>query len=286
VPAPPAARLRAPVTGPATSASHTGDSTLAFALASARTTLAGTSGTARETADGVEFWHGDTHYATLATAPNKLVVSFLAPRGTALSPRAKFYPVAARAGWVRVELPVSRDPRPWLEAVLGATVGQTLFELQRGGDRSIASAGGPYVVVPSSEVAYWRPKTKLGKVADDVSVVTLPTCEVLALGAPDTMHWIPQDKGGVLARVISMDADDPTAVARHVATVTEARWEPRGTFHLRTPSLLAFDASISGLKIKLTDALQLGLTPARYAVSAATVKPDDGTELLLVRLAR
>lgn len=269
-----------------TVALHTGDSTLAFALASARTTLGAGGATVRETAAGVEFWYGDTPYATLATTPDRLVVAFLAPRGTALSTRAKFYPVAERAGWVRVELPVSRDPRPWLEADIGATVGQTIWELKQGGDRPITSAGGPYVVVPASEVAFWKPKTKLGKIADDVSVITLPTCDVLALGAPDTLHWIPSAKGGVLARVISMDADDPTAVARHVASVTEARWEARGTFHLRTPSLLAYDASISGLKIKLTDTLQLGLTPARYAVSAATVKPDDGTELLLVRLAR
>jgi hypothetical protein len=284
-PAPRTAEVPAPARKPIRSAAG-GGSTLAFALAAARTLLTSAGGAVHETSEGVEFLHGETPYARLTTTPERIVVAFLAPRGIALSPRARFFKVADRSGWVRVEFPISRDPAPWLDADLGATIGQTLLELAQGADRSIVSAGGPYIVMPASEVAFWKPKTKLGKVADDVSIVTLPTCEVLALGSPDPLHWIPSANGGVLARVVSMAAEDSALVARHVASVSEARWEPRGTFHVRGTALLAFDSALMGLKLKLAEALQLGLTPARYAVSSATVVPDEDTELLLVRLAR
>jgi hypothetical protein len=71
--------------------------------------------------------------ATMRLSGDVLIVQFIAPRESDALARAKrFYKaVKGKPGWLEFRRPATRDPRPALDADLGAVVGQAVFERRR-----------------------------------------------------------------------------------------------------------------------------------------------------------
>lgn len=154
----------------------------------------------------------------------------------------------------------------------------------------IASGGGPYLVVPEAAASAWRGAADnaayeaASRGPDAGSVTRVADRDALVLGTPDPLYYAPAANGGVLARVVSFDADDDAVLAAHLRALPDDGWDELGALEVRG-ALLAFDSAIAG-DDAAGDALRIELAPGRYAVTSTTFQPDDGTELLLTRLRR
>jgi hypothetical protein len=107
---------------------------LSYALASTRTTLGGDGVTEEEDGGFTRFSVGKEPFATLAVEGNDLVVTFRKPKDldSRLQSKLAYYEELSKPrGWLEWRTPISRDPRPELEADFGSMIGRTLFELLR-----------------------------------------------------------------------------------------------------------------------------------------------------------
>src|SRR4051812_6279238 len=92
---------------------------LSYALASARTMLGdGTEGVlATQDGDVTRFSFKGRQYAALEPQGDELVVTFLRPAQPNIDEKKlAHYQPAETPGWISLRRPLSRDPRPWLEA--------------------------------------------------------------------------------------------------------------------------------------------------------------------------
>lgn len=156
---------------------------------------------------------------------------------------------------------------------------------------SIMSAGGPYVVLPESNLGKWKGYADqnayeaIAYGADFGRIVTAAGGTALVLGTPDTLYFWPLDTGGVFVRVSCFDAADDAVLARHLERLPKKGWKGlKGELKVKG-KLYAFDAATAGADIG-NDALEIELPQGSYSAGHLTFKPDDGTELLLVRLTR
>jgi len=102
----------------------------AFAAASMDTCLQD-EGVEVRIVDGIRVYvEGGAEFANLALRGKTLILQFVAPKqGDDLVNVERFYrPVAGRSGWLEFQRPATRDPRPDLDANVGAILGQAAFE--------------------------------------------------------------------------------------------------------------------------------------------------------------
>ncbi len=220
--------------------------------------------------------------------------------------RARFYGGASEAAFVSIV--TGRDPRLALQANFGTASGAAVRDIKDGGRaaakgaaervaallggaspavprrKSLVSDGASYVVVRKSALKTWKALTaKETRGPDAAFLLTRGKTHALVLGTPDLLYAFPTKDGALLVRVVSFDADDDEVLARHVAAIRKSGFhEIEGT--LETDGALAvLSAADAG---KDAETLSIDLPAGEYAVSHATVMPDDTTELLVVRLAR
>jgi hypothetical protein len=243
--------------------------------------------------------------AAMTMMGDELVVEFVPPRACEeLDAKKRFYRDSRdREGWLQYRRPATRDPRPDLEANLGSIIGSASWERNKPpAFHALHSAGGPYVCLPVGRVVTWGgfieeggkkefPKEhamyqRVMKCGDGGELLALEGgVSAIVLGTPDALYWKSLDGGGVLARVVSFDADDDAALEKMLSKLPAAGWKAIGDIETREP-YRAFDAAEFGGNIGEGNSLAMEIAPGRYAVAATTWAPDDGTELLLVRLTR
>jgi hypothetical protein len=110
--------------------------TLKYVTASARLNLgeglhAGV--TVREEAGALHFAYEGVDYASLRFDGGDLEIRFRKPSVLDDWERRKahFREDRTRSGWLIWRTPIKRDPRPWLDAGIGSTIGRTVLELKQ-----------------------------------------------------------------------------------------------------------------------------------------------------------
>jgi hypothetical protein len=107
-----------------------------YVLAFSRTTLGGGSAEVTETEEAgvVKLACRGVPYATFRIDGNELVVTVRKPNATEdLKVQIARFRKAAAEGWLEWHTPLSRDPRPWLDASVGQFTGQVRYEIRQGG---------------------------------------------------------------------------------------------------------------------------------------------------------
>jgi hypothetical protein len=243
--------------------------------------------------------------AAMTMLGEDLVLDFAPPRAMDEFAEVKrFYGSSPeRKGWLRFRRPATHDPRPDLEAHLGSMLGTAYRERNMPpAFHSLTSAGGPYICLPLSKVATWGGFIDKGgraefpdeyatyqrvmKCPDHGAIFALADgTPSIVLGTPDALYWKATSDGGVLARACSYDADDDAALEVMLDRLPTSGWKELGSIDVSEP-YRAIDAASFGGNIGDGNSLTMKLTPGSYVVSSAEWQPDDGTELLLVRLAK
>jgi hypothetical protein len=250
-----------------------------------------------EEGDAATFLFSGEPYAQVRLDGDQLEVDVRSPQE--LGPFEKvlrhYQRLSAPAGWLRLRCPATRDPRPWLDADFGGLLGAVMRDVSRAADagklRSVLSAGGPYVVMGSSQRVRWWGATE-GKAAyealrgpDEGYVVDAAGGKALVLGTPDEVTWLELPEGGVLVRIVSLDASDSAKVRELCARIPADGWSAIAErFEVAEP-LRCFDAALSGGSVGDAESLELKLKPGPYRIESRTWEPD-GAELLLTRFAR
>jgi len=242
--------------------------------------------------------------AAMTMIGEELVIELVPPRDLRQFDKVKkFYTWSSeRSGWLRYTRPATRDPKPDLAADLGSMLGAASWDRNKPpAFHPLASAGGPWICLPSSAVASWG-----GKIDKDGSdefpaeyklyraALKCPVegalfgaangTQAVVLGSKDTLFWKPLDDGGVLARVLSANVD-ANALEKRLAELPSSGFQSIGELDVKEP-YRAFDASVFGGAVAEGNSLTMELSPARYAVKSLTVKATkkEPLGLLLVRL--
>ncbi|MEF9902460.1 immunity 21 family protein [Streptomyces sp. P9-A2] len=154
----------------------------------------------------------------------------------------------------------------------------------------VESGGGPLIAVPETVLPLWTGADGEETASDydracevDGPVGLLPVGDSTALalgGEPAATAFLPEY--ATLVRWVAAESE-----AELLASVPEALrtapWQPE--VHWQVPgTVLLFDAAWPGPHSADTEHIRLTLTPGRYAVRAARVRPGPETWLDLVQL--
>ncbi|MGB4775743.1 MAG: Imm21 family immunity protein [Daejeonella sp.] len=299
--------------------------TAKYALTSERTSLGeGREGvTVTEEGDWLKFSLQGICYALLMITDHELVLRFRkANKLDDLEKKLIYYKETSVKGWLEWRTPISRDPRPSLEAGLGNMTGQIKYEICQGEhveitpedlekikspvqekadqsatelafnqiSRSVSSFGGPYIVIPATVADKWLGSDNIDayelvcKGPETGHITPVAGQHALILGTPDNLHFMPlSNSSGLFIRVISSDANNDQELQDLLKVLPKKGWElVKDKFEIKGP-LLAFDSALPGEDV-LNDALSVNLTPGSYQVSTTTFHTDNETEFLLTRL--
>lgn len=243
--------------------------------------------------------------AAMTLLGSELVLDFAPPRTYERMERVRprYAESPSRPGWLRFRQPATRDPRPGLEAELGAMLGRAARERNPPpAFRSLESAGGPYLCLPTSSVPRWGGYIEEGgreEFPDDYAayaeIARAPEVgavralgdgtPAIVLGTPDALYWKSLPEGGVLARVTSFDAADPALLEQMLTRLPTEGWQSLGEIDVRE-RWRAFDAAEYGGGIADGNSLTIDVPVGRYVVEQRAHRPDAGTSLLLVSLRR
>ncbi len=266
-------------------------------------------------------------FAAFTLEGDEVVFRFPRPSDpTALDGVEKFYrPLKTPVNWLEYRRPLSRDPRPDLQAGFsmigvsqreflqrlmkstpkGPPVDQLVFEyadaeaqpltVQRNPLEPISTLGGPYVALPESSLDDY-PGAEDSGVYEQVcsgdaiygDVMKIVGTTALVLGSPDHLLWWPEPKGGVLVRVPSIEDDSPEALRSQLNALPKKGWtKMTGTLKVTEPWWV-FDSASAGNEAQ-SSGLKLDLEAGTYSLTKMTHPlGEDGEEgeFILVRLSR
>jgi hypothetical protein len=174
----------------------------------------------------------------------------------------------------------------------------------------IESAGGPLILLPSSDLSMWEgirqpsagrtveasfrwndhtgPATDYDRACDIeelIGLLQVGNVEALVLGdEPLATAWHPYRArpGGVIVRWRYAEDKQPVS-SRQAEMLALEGAEPVVTLRVRSSLLLMFDSAVAGSDLDVTEALLIELQPGTYRVSSAEFNPDERTSLLLHR---
>lgn len=222
-------------------------------------------------------------YATLRVDDAVVVLTFVAPIETEHDPR--FYrAVRGKPEWLEFRRPATRDPRPDLEADVGALLGAAAYERRtKGVWQHRTSASGAYLALPMRRVPRWPGGKRAKQVASggDAIVDVSDGVSGLVLG-PGTLRVWPTDHGPVLVRGA---CEDEAMLRRHLKKLPKAGWTRlAGRLGEAGERIwVAFDAKLSGYSIGAALSLRFRLERGAHHVERCAYKPDARTDLVLVR---
>lgn len=157
-----------------------------------------------------------------------------------------------------------------------------------GGPEWVESGGGPLIAVPEAVLAFWAGADseeldtdydRACEVGGRVGLLPVGDSAALVFGdEPDATSFLPDH--GTFVRRPAHDAAPLTGVG---AALDSAVWGSEVRWRVPGPVLL-FDAARPGRDAGRAAHLRVPLRAGTYAVRAASVRPEPGTSLGLVRL--
>ncbi|MFB6827097.1 Imm21 family immunity protein [Streptomyces virginiae] len=162
----------------------------------------------------------------------------------------------------------------------------------------VESGGGPLVVVPAEVLDRWEgadgegPESDYDRacaVVDRTGLLTVGPSHALVLGdEPSSTTFLPEH--GVFVRWVAAESEAELlagveAVVKDGDENDDVVWEDGKVWEVPGPVVL-FDSAWPGAEVEPDNHARVELTPGRYAVRAASARPNADTTFQLVQLVR
>ncbi|MCX5178470.1 immunity 21 family protein [Streptomyces virginiae] len=154
----------------------------------------------------------------------------------------------------------------------------------------VESGGGPLVVVPAEVLTRWEGADSEGPESDYdracavvgcAGLLTVGPSHALVLGdEPSSTTFLPEH--GVFVRWVAAESE-AELLGGVEAALEDVAWEDGQVWEVPGPVVL-FDSAWPGSEVEPDNHTRVELTPGRYAVRAASARPNAETAFQLVRL--